>query len=284
MKKMGPHYICIGAPRCGTTWMYENLNRHPQIQPLPGKELKFLNGTRTPEEKAARIRWWGRRWRRTYAKAPAEREWGAKWLERFSQPESFDVYETLFETPPGKVAGDMTPNFCRMPAAKVRDIRNKLGDVRVFMMVRDPIERDWSDAQLALQHHKTAVQQSDDAYIDYIASRGCQTFSNYPRAIDTWGSLFSHFAFFYFDDIINDPNGMMKRVCEFVGIDPNPPEFTVSRVAPNPTSVEIGNFVRSQNIYEAQKRISEPLMGALKSRFDGYPAAWYHRHYGAAPG
>ncbi len=75
----------------------------------------------------------------------------------------------------------------------------------------------------------------------------------------------------------------MREVYEFLELDLNPPELTIIEQSVNPTAVEIGKFERSPQIYEAQKRISEPLMAEMKTRLGGYPAAWYDRHYASAP-
>jgi hypothetical protein len=262
--------------------MYKNLRRHPQIQDLPGKELMLLSGHRSPARRAVRIEEWTRRWRRRYAKAPGRLEWGLEWLDRYSQAgESLDAYMKLFDVPAGRLAGDMSPDFCRLAADEVRDVRSRVGDIRVFMLARDPIERDWSHAKLALQYRKTDVQQSDDQYIEYICSPRCQLYSNYARMIDIWGENFTLFRIFYLDDIIKNPQETMQEVYKFLNIDLAPPNS--SKIAPNSASKEIGKFVRTPQIYEAQKRISEPLMAALRDRLGGYPAAWYDRHFGGTP-
>jgi hypothetical protein len=264
--------------------MYDNLYRHPQIQDLPGKELRFWSGKRSPQEKERRIGIWIRNWRRKYANSPDQMAWGLKWLERYSRADDdLEIYLSLFDAPGEKLVGDMSVNLCRIPPAEVRDIRRKLGDIPVFLLARDPIERDWSDAQLMLQHHKSRVQQSDDAYIKYISSIQCQQYSNYIRIIDLWTGFFTKFMIFYFDDIQQRPHRLMRDVCRFLNIDPKPSGFRVQEVAPNPTSVEIGKFARTPAIYEAQKRISEPLMAEQKARLGGHAAAWYDRHFGGTP-
>jgi hypothetical protein len=210
-------------------------------------------------------------------------EWGLKWLDQYAQAgNDLNAYMALFNVPAGKLAGDMSPNFCRLGAIEVQDIRKKLGDIPVFLLIRDPIERDWSHAQLMLQHHKSRVQQSDDAYIEYIFTPRCQSYSNYLRMIDIWGGLFSKFSVFYLDDIAERPQHVMKKICEFLNIADDAPKFKIDELAPNP-SVKLGKFVRTPAIYEAQKRISEPLMAELKARLGGHAAAWYDRHFGGAP-
>jgi len=37
-------FICIGAPKCATTWLAKTLNEHPDIF-MPEKEPNFFNKT-----------------------------------------------------------------------------------------------------------------------------------------------------------------------------------------------------------------------------------------------
>jgi len=39
----GPDFLCIGAPRAGTTWLYQMLRAHPGIWLPPIKELKYFD-------------------------------------------------------------------------------------------------------------------------------------------------------------------------------------------------------------------------------------------------
>src|SRR5947207_15540157 len=38
-----PHFLCIGAQKAGTTWLYENLRVHPQIAVSPRKEEHYFD-------------------------------------------------------------------------------------------------------------------------------------------------------------------------------------------------------------------------------------------------
>ena len=38
-----PTFICIGAQRAGTTWLYHCLKEHPEIYMPDKKELRFFN-------------------------------------------------------------------------------------------------------------------------------------------------------------------------------------------------------------------------------------------------
>ena len=45
----GPDFICIGAQKAGTTWLYENLNGHPDVWMPPVKEFHYFNRVRANE-------------------------------------------------------------------------------------------------------------------------------------------------------------------------------------------------------------------------------------------
>ena len=38
-----PTFICVGAQRAGTTWLYHCLKEHPEIYMPEHKELRFFN-------------------------------------------------------------------------------------------------------------------------------------------------------------------------------------------------------------------------------------------------
>ena len=38
-----PTFLCIGAQKCGTTWLARAVKQHPQVSPGKKKELHFFN-------------------------------------------------------------------------------------------------------------------------------------------------------------------------------------------------------------------------------------------------
>ena len=43
-----PDFLCIGAPRSGTTWLYEKLSVHPDFSLPKQKEIRFFNSSTIP--------------------------------------------------------------------------------------------------------------------------------------------------------------------------------------------------------------------------------------------
>jgi hypothetical protein len=106
-----PHFIIGGAPRSGTTWLYEVLRRHPEIylaQPVRPEPKFFLVDS-------------------LYAKGLAcyREQW-------FSQ------------APPGRVAGEKSTNYLEGRETAARIARD-LPAVKLVFILREPADRAYSN-------------------------------------------------------------------------------------------------------------------------------------------
>ena len=52
----GPDFICVGAQKAGTRWLYDQLAFHPEFWMPPVKELHFFDGARPGLRKAKRLK------------------------------------------------------------------------------------------------------------------------------------------------------------------------------------------------------------------------------------
>lgn len=109
---MLPSFICIGAQRAGTTWLYECLKEHPELFLPSQKELHFFN---------------------------KEFDKGIRYYESF-----FDECENSRQ-----IAGEITPNYYHDLQALQR-IKETLPTVKLIYIIRDPIARAYSHYQLSL--------------------------------------------------------------------------------------------------------------------------------------
>lgn len=114
-KRILPSFIIIGAQRCGTTSLYDYLSHHPQIIPSPVKELFYFDDYYTrPIE-----------WYKSFFPTEKEREK----LER-------DLVASV-------ITGEASPSYFFHPYAAKR-IKETLPDVKLILVLRDPIERAYS--------------------------------------------------------------------------------------------------------------------------------------------
>jgi hypothetical protein len=114
-----PDFLIAGVPKAGTTALHAALSRHPGLYLSPVKEPKFFLTDGPPPTKGG----------------PGD---ALTYREHVWQR---DRYEALFDAaPPGAPRGEATPLYLYDPAA-MRRIHDLIPDVRLIVIIRDPVER-----------------------------------------------------------------------------------------------------------------------------------------------
>ena len=107
-----PDLLCIGAQKGGTTWLHHNLEAHPGIfVPRHVKEVHYFD---------------------------------------FFYRRSLADYAAVFAEGRDRVKCDVTPNYGRLQPARIRFVRSAMPDVRLVFVMRNPVERAWSQAVMDL--------------------------------------------------------------------------------------------------------------------------------------
>ena len=119
-----PDFFVLGAPKAGTTALHAALEPHPDLFLSPVKEPKyFLCDDRPPPREGGP------------GDAHSYREW--IWKR--------DEYEQLFDgAPPGSLRGESTPLYLADPDA-LRRIHDAVPDARLIAVLRDPVDRAYSN-------------------------------------------------------------------------------------------------------------------------------------------
>lgn len=102
-----PDFLIIGGQRCGTTSLFDALSSHSQMAPPPVRELHYFD---LNYHRGAR--WYGRNFRRR----------------------------------PGMCSGESSPYYLFHPDVPTR-VAADLPGVRLIVLLRDPIDRAWSQHQ-----------------------------------------------------------------------------------------------------------------------------------------
>lgn len=120
----GPDFLIIGAPKAGTTALHSALACHPQVFVSHPKEPKYWLCDDAPPP----------HWR-----GPGDKHSQQEWIWRRRD------YEALFaRAPEGTVRGESTPFYLWSTRAQQR-IAASLPDVRLIAVVRDPVDRAYSN-------------------------------------------------------------------------------------------------------------------------------------------
>ena len=202
-----PTFLIVGAPKAGTTALHAALSQHPEVFMSQPKEPKYWLCDDAPPPA----------WR-----GPGDAHSQQEWVWRRQD------YEDLFEDPERRpVRGESTPFYLWSRGAH-RRIAEGLPDVRLIAVVRDPIDRAysnwmhlWSDGLEPESDFEVAYQRQDER----IRS-GWAPFWRY-RDLGRYGEQLQH-QFRYVDParvlvmryrtLVDEPRAAVDRACRFLGI------------------------------------------------------------------
>ena len=233
----GPDFICVGMPKAGTGWLYDQLKYHPDFWLPPVKELNYLNKSNPPltnvkrtyklgQAKANRLRKRGR---------PRRPKWDGRdfaFLEDAyalaKRERDIARYATLFRHKGLLRSGDLTPRYCLLTPDVIAEIAEKLPHLKVIYLIRDPIARLWSHINL-LHNQDTldmALLEDPGAFAQFVdndfslldSSRATRTLENWKRAAPALP-----LRYFLFDDIVREPTRVRREIVEFLDGDPGKP-------------------------------------------------------------
>ncbi|MEL6620618.1 MAG: sulfotransferase [Pseudomonadota bacterium] len=169
---MAPAFLyCIGAAKAGTTWLSRALRAHPQASLPPMKETHYFdsleNGTSIwALDQLIRVRTEARK-ALSAADDPAARKRATRRVEDMdrwiglvgSQRRNDALYQKLMLRGAGekaRVVADITPAYATLKQASFERMAGlNDGDTRFLMILRDPVDRLWSNISMTLARRAT---------------------------------------------------------------------------------------------------------------------------------
>jgi len=239
----GPDFLCIGAQKAGTTWLYQQLAAHRDFWMPPQKELHYFNERgHAPIPAAPRQN--DPRDVRFLAKL---RALGTKaWLDLPS-------YGQLFAAKGSLLSGDMTPAYCMLPDEIIAMVLRSFPRLKVIFLARDPVERAWSQLSLGVRTGgipKFDVTDPTEAL--HHLQRPLVIQRSFPSMIAArWRRHFppDQFRVYFFDDLKRDPAGLRRSILEFLGADPEKASGQLlpeNDVAPTVQKLPLSDQVRTR--------------------------------------
>ena len=202
-----PDFLVIGAPKAGTTALHAALAQHPDVFVSDPKEPKYwlCDGAPPPA-------WCG----------PGDKHSQQEWIWRA------DRYFPLFEpAAEHQVRGESTPFYLWSRGAH-RRIAEALPEVKLVAVVRDPIDRAysnwmhlWSDGLEPISDFVTAFEREDER-----VRAGWAPFWRYG-GLGRYGEQLQHLHSYVdparilvvrYRDLVDAPGATVDRVSRFLGI------------------------------------------------------------------
>jgi len=184
-------FLGIGVQKGGTTWLYHQLCRHPQISFPCGKEVHF----------------WDR----------ADAGFVGEWLKLLEPPT-----RTTAAGQPIR-SGEITPAYASLPSETIRALHAACPGIRLFITFRNPLERAWSAALMALvRAQMLEAEVSDQWFIDHFQSAASRRAGDYSAIMERWLAVFPEEQLLPLirDDIEACPIGTLEALADHLAIDP----------------------------------------------------------------
>ncbi|MGY1685503.1 sulfotransferase family protein [Geodermatophilus sp. SYSU D00867] len=206
-----PQFVLAGAPKAGTTALHAALATHPGLYLSPVKEPKYYLTDGGPPPRSGQ-------------RGPGDAHSAREWVWRRAD------YLRLFDgAPPGTVRGESTPFYLYDRAAH-RRLAADVPGVRVVAIVRDPVDRAWSnwvhlraDGLEPEADFATAVEREESR-----AAAGWAPFWHY-RGLGRYGEqlrdLYSvlpreQVLLLRYRQLVDSPRETLDRVSAFLGVEP----------------------------------------------------------------
>ena len=204
MKK--PNFIIAGFPKCGTTSLHHYLSEHPEIFMPEQKELHFFTFKILSKLK----------------NGPKDE------LVKETQINSSEKYLSYFQNVKKEIAiGDASPSYINYPSEFLK-IKKYLNDPKVIIILRDPINRAYSNyLHLKREHRETmSFQDAIGAEEERIKNKYSDFWyykfnSTYYQKIVKAKTTFSNVLILTIEELDKDPIITMKKVYKFLGVNNN---------------------------------------------------------------
>jgi len=179
-----PNFLGIGAQKAGTTWLHENLKKHPEIFLPKEKEIHFFN-------------------------------------DKFSKP--LNEYQAVFKGQECMLRGEINPGYSVLEKWKIEYLARILPKLKSILILRNPIERAWSHAIMSYvkMHNKTPEEIKLEDWLRHFRNPLSVKKGNYPQIIKNWQSVYAseQMKILFYDDLVATPQSFLMDVFKFLMVE-----------------------------------------------------------------
>lgn len=264
-----PDFLCVGAQKAGTSWLYRQLEAHSDFWMPPFKELHYLDQlNRTKRFHAPRCR----------------DHCDTSFLENMKDLSErsyldLDSYGRLFQHKGARVSGDISPAYSTLNDEIIERVANHFPITKVIFLARDPVERAWS--QLSMGVRLATINRFDttdpDEVIRNLLNPGVLIRSYPSKIVARWkryvrGDLF---RVYFFDDLKEKPAELRQSIFAFLGGDPDKPS---GKLKPHENG-DAGSKLRlTAKVRDRMAKFFEQELKACAAELGGRAKTWPTRY------
>jgi hypothetical protein len=258
-----PNFLIIGAAKSGTTALYHFLKQHPQVYMSPHKETNFF------AFEGQKIRFHG----------PGDDTISEQSIT------TTELYKKQFEAISNEIAvGEASPWYLYSGRA-AQNIRRSIPDAKLIAILRNPVDRAFSSYLHVVRDGRESLTFEEGLFAEEARiEQGWEYIWHYRQSgyyasqVERFLSLFprEQVRLYLYEDFLIDPAGLMKDVCEFLGVEddfvvdtsfrPNatgvPKNQMLGRLLlrPNPVKATVKLLMPKQLRYSIGQRINQRLL------------------------
>jgi hypothetical protein len=219
-----PKIICIGAQKCGTSWLHEALQQNPAVWSPPFKELHFFDYKFIPDS---------RKWAKWHVRSNVKRLlkeefWHSEIVGYDDYLRSLikepmlngNWYKNAFSIMPHDNFGmDITPEYCQLPVEGIEFLAKFLEHPKIIYIIRDPVDRAISQVRMNLARNMM-VTEDIEAWEKFSNQPVVWQRGNYAEYVPRWDSFLSedHILYIPFGRIAQEPHTLLHEIEKFLGI------------------------------------------------------------------
>ena len=212
-----PDFLCVGAQKAGTSWLYRQLEPHPDFWMPPVKELHYLDQlNRTKRIHGPR----------------REDERDASFMDRMQDLRGrfyldLDNYGQLFQHKGTCLSGDISPAYSTLNDEIIDRVVDHFPNLKVVFLARDPVER--ASSQLSMGVRLGMINKFDatdpEEVICNLLNPGVLIRSHPSKIVARWKRYVrpENFRVYFFDDLKENPTELRGSILRFLGGDPEKP-------------------------------------------------------------
>lgn len=235
-----PNFLCIGAQKAGTTWLYQMLLNHPELY-VPGysKELHFFD--------------------RNFVN-------GMEW------------YKSYFWYGKGRIKGEITPNYATLEEGAVSFISRIMPFLKVIYIFRNPIDRAWS--HLLMDYTVNAGREfeslSKDEVLNHFNTEYSRSNGSYYDNVIRWQKFIPkhRIVYGYYEEIKDNPEIIIKRFLDHLGVESS--KEILDKMPLNEVVFQGNHFAITDEYYNYLYEMYRPQMEKLYNQLGNeYILNWY---------
>ena len=231
-----PDFIAIGPPKTGTTWIYRNLELHPQVWMPPDKEIRFFWERAFIGDLNYKERKSSTHWHHLARQIFCQKRFGEHrqnllsvnldvktlwWDLKYAYGTHTDKwYSALFDK--SLLSGDISAKYCELPDDEVHRIYDSFPNLKILITLRDPVEREWSRAKMNLckRTGRKVEDVPESEFLNEFNDPPQRQANDYVSLISRWTKHFgeNQTLVLFYDDLLMNPIGYFNELCKFLQI------------------------------------------------------------------